>query len=522
LYHVLVHFLAQRTLDYIRGLDLLKAGDRVGVAVSGGGDSVALLRLLLELRSEIGIVLSVVHFNHKLRGVESDEDEKFVAGLARACKLEFQASSGNVAAEAAANRLSIETAARRMRHSFFRQLQKQAPDGSRRLDKVATGHTLDDQAETVLMRLIRGTGTRGLSGIYPAMDLTDDDNVVGEVVRPLLAVRHRELEHFLRGIGQSWREDSSNRDPKHTRNRVRHLLLPLLEREFNPAITGALSDLAEIAREEEDYWDTEVSGWIGTAIHWSEPDWLPQSAQGKGQALVRLQPFHPEVQRRLQEPGPLVKNAAVDLLWLLSEPVAVQRRAIKAVGDLARLPLEFKHVQEILRFAAKESNSGKELSLPLGWKLRRELEALAFLTPDLRIQERIPVDYEYALPLPGRAMVPEAGIVVEAVQINSDSEPARQSGDQLLDPALLEKHLTVRNWRPGDRFWPIHSKAAKKIKELLQERHITEPDRRLWPVVASGDEIIWVRGFPGPARFRPKADAHESILIRDLPLENEE
>ena len=500
--------------DSIRRLDLLQPGDRLGLAVSGGADSVALLRLLLELRADLGIVLSVVHFNHKLRGADSDDDEKFVSALAHKFELEFHASSGDVTAEAAANRLSLETAAREMRYAFFRSLLETNNDGATRLDKIATGHTLDDQAETVLMRILRGTGTRGLSGIYPTLDLQDEnDEFVGEVIRPLLGVRHDELEEYLQEIDQPWREDISNLDPKHTRNRVRHTLLPLLEREFNPAVAARLAELAELARAEEDYWDNEISGWMGTAIHWTEPKWAARGQQG----LVQLRPVDPTLQQRLNQPGPLVMNASVDLLWLLSEPFAVQRRAIKAVGDLAGFPLEFKHVEEILRFAADENNSGKQLSLPLGWKVVLEPQALNFLTPDLRTQERIPTDYEYSLPLPGRAIVPEAGLVVEAVRVRPGAE-ANGDLDRLLDPALVSKQLAVRNWRAGDRFWPLHTKAPKKIKELLQERHITGPERRLWPVVVSGDEIIWLRGFPAPAPLAAKDPAGEGILIRDLPL----
>jgi tRNA(Ile)-lysidine synthase len=514
-----LHPLVQKTLDSVRRLELLKPGDRVGVAVSGGADSVALLRLLLELRSVIGIVLSVVHFNHKLRGPESDEDEAFVAALAREFQLEFLASSGDVTVEAAANRLSIETAAREMRYDFFRSLLTSSADGSTGLDKIATGHTLDDQAETVLMRVLRGTGSRGLSGIYPTLGLQDDDAFVGEVVRPLLTIRHAALEQLLQETGQRWREDSSNRDPKHTRNRVRQVLLPLLEREFNPAIATGLAELAEIARGEQDYWDNEISGWMGTAIHWSEPSWAPSA--GEPQGLVQLQAFNPELQKRMQEPGPLVMNASVDLLWLLSEPLAVQRRAIKAVGDLAGFPLEYKHVEEILHFAAEENNSGKQLSLPLGWKVVREPEALTFVTPDLRTEQRIPTDYEYPLALPGRAIVPEAGIVVEAVRVPVASDSGEYNPDRLLAPSSVSKELAVRNWRAGDRFWPAHTKAPKKIKELLQEQHITGPERRLWPVVVSGDEIVWVRGFPVPAALQVNDSAGEAILIRDLPLEEE-
>jgi tRNA(Ile)-lysidine synthetase-like protein len=287
----------------------------------------------------------------------------------------------------------------------------------------------------------------------------------------------------------------------------------MLEREFNPAIAQGLSELAEIARGEEDYWQNEISGWMGTAIHWTEPEWAKEGQQG----LVQLQPFDPLLQERLREPGPLVMNAMVDLAWLLSEPLAVQRRAIKAISELAGFPLEFKHVEEILRFAAEEHDSGKRLSLPLGWKVVREPTALTFLTPDLHTEERIPSNYEYSLTLPGKAMVPEAGIVVEALPVKSDTDRAGYNPDCLLDPALLPQELLVRNWRPGDRFWPAHTKGPRKIKELLQERHITGAGRKNWPVAASGDEIIWVRGFPCPAKLKAN-EAGEAILIRDVPL----
>ena len=243
-----MHPLALKTLDHIRRLELLKAGDRVGVAVSGGADSVGLLWILFELRDEIGLVLSVVHFNHKLRGAESDEDERFVSDLARKLGLEYFAGNGDASAEAAASGMSVEAAARELRYDFFGQLQGAAADGVPRLDKIATGHTLDDQAETVLMRVVRGTGMRGLAGIYPVFEIEKDDESIGEVIRPMLTVRHSELREYLTEIGQSWREDSSNLDAKFTRNRMRHTILPLLESQFNPAVQQTLSELADIAR----------------------------------------------------------------------------------------------------------------------------------------------------------------------------------------------------------------------------------------------------------------------------------
>jgi tRNA(Ile)-lysidine synthase len=211
-------------------------------------------------------------------------------------------------------------------------------------------------------------------------------------------------------------------------------------------------------------------------------------------------------------------NASVSRAWLLTEPVAVQRRLVKAVGDHAGIPLEFKHVQEILRFAAEDGASGKELSLPLGWKLVREPDSLVFVTPDLRQQERVPQDYEYELPLPGRVSVLETGTVIEAVRVRAEPELSGYNREHLLDAESLPGPLRVRNWRPGDRFWPAHTKSPKKIKELLQEQHITGQPRRLWPVVASGGEIVWVRGFPLPAGLQAKPGG-EGVLIREIASE---
>jgi tRNA(Ile)-lysidine synthase len=601
MYHVSVHALAERVLGQIRREELLRAGDRVGVAVSGGIDSVALLRLLVELRQELGIVLCVVHFNHGLRGAESEADREFVAGLAREHGLEFHVGGGDVAQLAAQEHSGVEAAARELRYGFFRELlgsgegfdaevaalaespaentsgaeaqnlksayrsagsagpPKSTPPGLKPapsvalkgtleavpvphlpqpsveapltiLDKVVTGHTLDDQAETVLMRVIRGTGLRGLGGIYPRIVVErEDEDGHGEIVRPLLEIRRRELEQYLVDLKQTWREDSTNAEAKFTRNRVRRLVLPLLEREFNPAVAESFAELAKIARDEEDYWENEISGWLGTVVQWSQPEWTRGLPGFDGsQALVQIQASNPqlaspELMERLEQAGPAIMNASVSRPWLLTEPRAVQRRVVKAIGDEAGIPLEFKHVEEILRFAAEEGPSGKELSLPLGWKIRRDPEAVVFITPDLRRQERIP-DYEYTLAVPGRALVPELGGVIEALLVTAAPTPeareAEYNPQQLLRADLLPGRLMVRNWRPGDRFWPGHTKSPKKVKELLQEQHVAQPERRLWPVAVSGDEIVWMRGFSVPTRLQAKA-GQEAVLIREMPWADE-
>jgi tRNA(Ile)-lysidine synthase len=582
LYHISVHELAERVLSHIRREELLRAGDRVGAAVSGGIDSVALLRLLLELRHELGIVLSVVHFNHKLRGAESDADQKFVEALAREHDLEFYCESGDAAELASHKHSGLEAAARELRYGFFRRLlgaeepDVESPQGLKPehqseligpakagpfpiptqaaaetnpfqnqnqedvLDKIATGHTLDDQAETVLMRLIRGTGLRGLGGIHPRIVMeneyvdAEDDGGHGEIVRPLLGVRHRELQQYLTDLKQPWREDSSNADFKFTRNRVRSLVMPLLEQKFNPSVVENFAELAEIARDEEDYWDNEVSGWLGTVVQWSQPEWMRgRSGFDSSQEFVQIgftstagdaSSANEELLARVEESDQAVMNASLSRPWLLTEPRAVQRRVLKAIGEQVGIPLEFKHIEEILRFAAEDGPSGKELSLPLGWKIVREPEAMVFVTPDLRRQERIP-DYEYPLPVPGRVVVAELGVVIEALLVTDKNTPeprvAEYNPQELLQAELLPGPLTVRNWRPGDRYWAGHTKAPKKIKELLQERHVTQPQRRLWPVVVSGDEIVWMRGFPLPARLRAKREK-EAILIRETPREFED
>jgi tRNA(Ile)-lysidine synthase len=532
--------LAERVLHHIRRQELLHAGERVGIAVSGGIDSVALFRLLLELRSELGIVLSVVHFNHKLRGEESDGDEEFVAKLARDHDLEFYVECDEVSEHAREQGVSLETAARELRYGFFRELMQAGSENSlgevntpalsqnpqpglgteARLDKIVTGHTLDDQAETVLMRMIRGAGLKGLAGIHPRILVEDDHgNTCGEIIRPLLAFRRRELQVYVGEIGQDWREDATNVDTSFTRNRVRKLIIPILEKEFNPAVAENLAELAEIARGEQDYWENELAGWMGTGVHWSEPEWARTARASASLVQIRAgqeTSSQEDLQSRIDHALSRVMNAFVDRMWFLSEPVAVQRRVVKAIGEHAGIMLDFKHVEEVLRFANDAEGTSKRLALPLGWCIEVRPHELRFLTPDLR-QETVLQDYEYDLPVPGELMVCEAGAVFETRRISTGTDAGYNPG-HLLDAGSLPGPLKLRNWRAGDRFWPNHTKSPKKIKELLQDRHVGKHERKLWPVVVSGNEIVWMRGFPPPARHAARP-GHEAILIVERPLE---
>ena len=464
MYHECVETLAQSVRDYIRHEGLLKEGDRVGVAVSGGADSVALLRLLLELRPELGIVLSVVHFNHNLRGAESDADERFVVKFSQRHKLELHCNRADVKAYAADRHLSIEAAARQLRYRFFWRLMQED-----RLNRIATGHTLDDQAETVLLRVVRGAGTRGLAGIYPQLSVKGSQF---SVIRPLLRTRRKQLESYLAEIGQGWREDSSNRDLRHARNRVRHGILPRLERGLNPAVRETLAETAEIARSEEEYWQKEVARVLPEVL-------------GAEQRILRL----------------------AELSRL---PLALRRRVIRAAAESLGLRLEFRHVEEILALGPVTANSGM---LPKGWIISRLEDELRFDPPGKGAAAVS--NYEYALAVPGLVRVAEAKTWFEAALVPG-SEASGYNPDHMFDPALLRSELTVRNWRPGDRFWPAHRKSPKKIKELLQERKVTGTERKLWPVVASGEQIVWVRGFVAPLQLRPEDSSKQALVIREV------
>lgn len=476
LYYVPVQSLSHSVLDCIRRYELLKAGDRVGIAVSGGADSVALLRLLLELRKDVGAVLSVVHFNHRLRGADSDDDERFVADLAQKHKLELHCGSGEVSAYAADKHLSLEAAARELRYQYFRQLLRECG-----LSRIATGHTLDDQAETVLLKIIRGAGGRGLAGIYPKVQVSSCQRSAPgsqqiSIIRPLLGTRRRELEAYLVSLGQSWREDKSNRDLRHLRNRVRHGILPRLERNFNPAVREALAETAEIARAEEDYWGKEVTRVLPLV-------WQVEGNEG----ILNISP-------------------------LTTLPLALQRRVVRAATECLGLRLDFGHVEEIL---TQSSHRIASTVLPGGWKVWLEKDELRF-APHSGKPETLA--YEYRLSVPGSVEVRETTSRFDALLV-SGSAAKGYNPEDLLDRALLAAELTIRNWHPGDRFWPAHTKAAKKIKELLQERHVTGPERKLWPVIVSGQDVVWVRGFPAPARLRAGSVDDTAVLLRETVLQ---
>lgn len=470
----------QQVRNYIADQRLLRPGDRVAVAVSGGADSVALLRVLLELRGGLGLVLSIAHFHHGIRGADADADRQFVAGLAAHFQLELHSGSGDAPAYAAEHGMSLETASRELRHRWFAELLSQG-----KADKIATAHTLDDQAETVLMRVLRGAGARGLAGISP-------HHREKGLVRPFLETTRTEIESYLRKLDQSWREDSTNRDLAHTRNRVRHQLLPLLQRDFNPAIRQTLADLAEVARAEAEYWDAKVAAVLPRVLRQGKPSRSGRSSSGAASSTW-----------------------ALDLAVLKSLPLALQRQLLHHVAAKLGITLEFKHVQRLTRIV-EERKPPKQLDLPDGVIARCTFRELQF-TPGAA--EPAPADYCCRLTVPGEVAVSALGSTIRARVIRPG--PSGISGYNpalLLDRALLQSELIVRNWRAGDRYFPAHARSPKKVKELLQPARLGRPlapaERQVWPVIESAGMIVWLRGFPAPQAFVYRAG--DAVLIEEI------
>jgi tRNA(Ile)-lysidine synthase len=292
-------------------------------------------------------------------------------------------------------------------------------------------------------------------------------------VRPLLGIRRAALLEFLRERGQSWREDSSNRDIAFLRNRVRHQLLPMIAKEFGEAAIEHMAELAEIARAEEEHW-----------------------ACG-----------HPEI-TPLPAEAPSLLTAT-----LLALPLAAQRRLVRAWLQMntPNLNISFRVIEEALQLASE--SAGRKIEMPCGWNLRRARHEL-LLEPEAPLDQA--ADYEYALPVPGLLEIPELGTQIEARIVDTAAVPRSERG-QLLNIELIPRQILIRNWRAGDRYWPAHTFAGKKVKELLSDRHVTGTQKKLWPVAAAeGCGLIWLRDFAVSEAFRAPAGAAQAIWIREI------
>jgi len=485
--------LARRILAAVKTHEMMRPGDRVGVAVSGGADSVALLLLLLELREKLGVVLSVVHFNHKLRGKASDRDEKFVAGLAAKHGLEFHSASAHVARKAKAERANLEDAARRARQDYFRSLAESGV-----CERIAVAHTADDQAETVLAHLLRGTGLAGLGGIHP---------VAGPVFRPLLSVRRSELRRFLRARKQTWREDATNRDTKRMRARIRKKLLPLLQKQFQPAIVEHLCTLAVLAREDEAFLDVMAKERVRALVR--------KSGEQARIALDNLlQPWEKGGFDRENTGG--TEN--------IEPTTALSKRMVRQIVESIKPrqgQLGAAHVDAVLQ-VARGGRSGSSLSLPGGVEVRKERDTLVFLgvaNAGTRTSLIAPREYDYKIDLARedtQVKVAELGCVFRFRVIDWPPNRGETNRDgAVLDRDRLRFPMVLRNWRPGDRLRPQGHHSARKLKRLLNEKRVSRWERDGWPVLTSGGVLAWARGFPVAAEFAANERTRAGIVIAE-------
>jgi len=441
-----------RVAEFIARYGMLEPGERVGVAVSGGADSVFLLHALREL----GYRLSVIHIEHGIRGAASVADAEFVAQLASTLGLPFHLHHADVPAIEG----NLEQAARNVRQAFYAELI-----ASGAVDRVATGHTRTDQAETVLYRILRGSGLTGLSGILP---VTDEG-----LVRPLLEIDRNEIEAWLRERGIAWREDETNQDRAFARNRLRHEVLPLLRDGFNPQLDQALANLATLAHDEEDYWESELARHLPPATS-HHPLVLPTS---------QLTAAPPALARRLV------------------------RRAMEIVkGDLHGI--DFAHVERALEIASSPEGHRRMQAPELD--ICRSFDWIRIARSGS--EPRGPGDFSVPLEIPGSVELPgsSARIVLQVLEKDASAQPsAGMPCAKVVDELDWQRFyrgegapiLELRNWRPGDQYRRAGQTKPEKVKFFFQEARVPLWERRDWPIITYDGKIVWARRFGAAAEF---------------------
>ncbi len=457
--------LADRVAASVERQALIPRAGRVVAAVSGGGDSVALLHLLAELAERSLLTLAgVAHVNHRLRGPASDEDERFCRDLARRFGVPCLVESAAVADVARSRRVSVERAGHHVRHAFFARAAAELGSG-----RVALGHTIDDQAETVLLRLIRGAGAAGLSGMRPR---------AGLLVRPLLGVGRAELRRYLADGGIPFREDASNADLRVPRNRVRHELLPQL-RTYSPRIVEALARQAEIARADE--------------------AWLSRRANEAAADLVS------------QERG-LVELDAVGLAAL---PAALARRVARdalARVEPRRREIGFDAIERVRRTAAV---GAAPTDVP-DCRVERVAGRVRLVPRRGRHRPAPRPGFAYRLAIPGEVAVPEAGVRVraEVVEAAAGARADAGGGRKAVVALPAAVPLVVRSWRFGDRYRPLGlGGRSRKLQDLFVDRKVPRAERTRIPLVLDADgRVVWVVGFGIGHDFRA-GEGDESVLF---------
>ncbi len=473
------HPLEQRVIGFIRQHQLI-SGKKLVVAVSGGPDSVCLLHILARLHKELKVSLHVAHLNHQLRGAESEADAKYVSELSRQLGIPATIEGREVKGYQAQKRLSLEEAAREVRYSFLAEVA-----GSIGAERVAAGHTRDDHVETILMHLIRGTGTRGLHGLQPRSELKSETGSI-TIIRPLLEVSRSETEDYCQSHELKPRIDASNVSLSPLRNRIRHQLLPLLKG-YNPGIGEALLRTARIASDDIAFLDKEA------ARLWDEV------AQEAGETIV------------------------LDKERFDSLPPALKRYLFRAAAERllgSAKDIEMRHIEEMM--SALNKPAGKRFSLPQGLTLSVEYDRYLLASDPTALSPLPILDGEFQLRIPGKTLFP--GWRIEASIIDPSIVKGKPEGaltpSETITPLPLNKgkgtkgmgliknnltacldldktgdKLVVRHRRAGDRFQPLGLGQPKKLNEFMIDAKIPRAWRQRVPIVCSAEHIIWVVGW---------------------------
>jgi tRNA(Ile)-lysidine synthase len=452
--------LKQRVLDFICREGLIPAvGDApaaaggkrvVVVGVSGGPDSVCLVHVLNQMKKSIGVRLHIAHLNHMLRGASSDEDARYVEKLGRSLKIPVTAEARDVDAYRKEHKLSLEEAARDVRYDFFARTAKSVG-----AECVALGHTEDDQVETVLMHLVRGSGLGGLRGMLPITDMYPCGRGKLRVIRPLLEVTKKETEDYCSAYNLRPRMDFTNSSLDYTRNRFRHELVPML-REANSNVGAAIRRMTHSVADDLSFIEGEV-----------EKVWND---------AVCVNPI-----------GITVNTASVLALHPALQSHLLRRIMTEALGDL--MDIEAVHIERMMEALRKPA--GRRISLPRGLKFYVSYDTCLLAKDTADICPLPAIERARRLKVPGVTLLPGWRVQADIV----DSVEQAQGFNACIDADASGIDLTVRRRRPGDRFQPLGMNNMKKLQDFMVDAKIPSMWRDSVPLVCSQDSIVWVVGW---------------------------
>jgi tRNA(Ile)-lysidine synthase len=464
---------------------MLEPGDSVLAGVSGGADSIALVYILLKLSPELGLQLGIAHFDHGLRTGESDRDAEFVVSVAKNLNLPCYSKKANVKKFSIHHKLSIEEAGRILRHKFLSETARK--NG---FDKIAMGHQKDDMAETVLINILRGSGSRGISGIPPKRDM---------IVRPLIDISRSDIEYFLQSENIAHITDSSNMDTRFLRNRIRHRLIPLLASEYNSEIVENLNRTAEIIRDEQTWLDSMTD------------------------------PLY----KRIQLPGDRF-HIKLSIPELKKMPVAAARRIIrKAVFEIKGNlhGVGFRHMDAVLELITSE-NKNFQFDFPGPVRIKRENATLEIIRRKNRgrdetvtrqngIQQPL---FEYIITNPQTVFVRETDQLIQLAELSShevswlkkSNSYATDPKEAYMDMVSLSYPILVRSFRPGDRFRPLGLSGFQKLKKFFNNHKVPFSQRKNIPILECSGKIIWVAGYRIDDAVKIKSSTKKVLKARLL------